>query len=320
MSYPHSRNRSESRCVVSVKRRRIADTGVGNGGWRSYVFVTVCLKSKAVLIINHLFARASVLGIILCLTSAARAETTLLDAGYGQMYNLQFDQAHRTFSEWQRLNPEDPMAAVSDAAAYLFTEFDRLHILQSEFFVHDDHFSADHKIAPDQLLKQKFEAALKHSTELAARRPHDPNATFAGVLCHGLQSDYLALIEKQYAASFKEMKAARMLAEQLLAVHPEYYDAWIAVGVENYMLSVKPAPLRWLLRLNGGQTDRTLGIDKLRLTAERGHYLAPFARLLLAVTALRDRNTDRARELLTALAQEFPNNPLYTQELTRLSD
>ena len=141
-----------------------------------------------------------------------------------------------------------------------------------------------------------------------------------GVFDGGLQSDYLALIEKRYAASFKEMKAARMLAEQLLAVHPEYYDAWIAVGVENYMLSVKPAPLRWLLRLNGGQTDRTLAIDKLRLTAERGHYLAPFARLLLAVTALRDRNTDRARELLTALAQEFPNNPLYTQELARLSD
>jgi hypothetical protein len=89
------------------------------------------------------------LGTILCLTSAARAETTLLDAGYGQMYNLQFDQAHRTFSEWQRPIPEDPMAAVSDAAAYLFTEFDRLHILQSEFFVHDDHFSKDHKVAPD---------------------------------------------------------------------------------------------------------------------------------------------------------------------------
>ena len=95
MSYPHSRNRSESRCVISVKRRRIADTGVGNGGWRSYVFVTVCPKSKAVLIINQLFVGASVLGIILGLTSVARAETTLLDAGYEQMYNLQFDQAHR---------------------------------------------------------------------------------------------------------------------------------------------------------------------------------------------------------------------------------
>jgi hypothetical protein len=256
---------------------------------------------------------------VLCLTSGVRAET-LIDAGYRQMYNLQFDQAHQTFSEWQRLHPEDPMAAVSDAAAYLFTEFDRLHILQSQFFVHDDHFSTDHKATPDQLLKQKFEAALQRAAELASRTPHDPNATFAAVLCHGLQSDYLALIEKQYAASFKEMKAARMLAEQLLAAYPEYYDAWIAVGVENYMLSVKPAPVRWLLRMGGGQTNRTLGIDKLRLTAEKGHYLAPFARLLLAVTALRDHNTDRARTLLMALAQEFPNNPLYTQELARLSD
>ncbi len=140
------------------------------------------------------------------------------------------------------------------------------------------------------------------------------------MLCHGLESDYLALIEKRYAAAFKEMKMARGLAEQLLGAHPEYYDAWIAVGVENYMLSVKPAPLRWLLKLGGGQTDRLLGMEKLRLTAEKGHYLAPFARLLLAVAALRDRDKPRARDLLAGLAREFPNNPLYTQELAGLAD
>jgi hypothetical protein len=269
---------------------------------------------------KHMFARASVIGVVAGMTLAAGAETTLLDTGYAQMYNLQFDQAHRTFSEYQRLHPEDPMAAVSDAAAYLFTEFDRLHILQSEFFVHDDHFYTDSKLTPDPRLKQKFEAALKDAAELVGQEPQDANAIFASILRHGLQSDYLALIEKHYAASFKEMKEARALAEQLLAVHPEYYDAWIAVGVENYMLSAKPAPLRWLLRLGGGQTNRSLGIDKLRLTAEKGRYLAPFARLLLAVAALRDRDKVGARDLLTALAREFPNNPLYTQELARLSD
>ena len=86
------------------------------------------------------------------------------------------------------------------------------------------------------------------------------------------------------------------------------------------MLSVKPAPLRWLLRLGGGQTDRLLGMEKLRLTAEKGRYLAPFARLLLAVAALRDRDKTRARDLLAGLAREFPKNPLYTQELAGISD
>ncbi|HLK48545.1 MAG TPA: hypothetical protein VKT49_10445 [Bryobacteraceae bacterium] len=267
-----------------------------------------------------MFARASVLTVAVSLVSVSFAETNLLDTGYRQMYNLQFAQAHQTFANWERAHPEDPMGCASDAAAYLFTEFDRLHILQSEFFVQEEHFYTDRTLQPDPVVKRKLMAALDQAVALADRAPNDPNAIFAAVLSHGLRSDYLALIEKRYSASFREMKAARTLAEQLLASHPEFYDAWIAVGVENYMLSVKPAPLRWLLRLSGGQTDRGLGIEKLRLTAEKGRYLAPFARLLLAVAALRDRDKHRARDLLAGLAREFPNNPLYVHELASLAD
>jgi hypothetical protein len=108
------------------------------------------------------------------------------------------------------------------------------------------------------------------------------------------------------------------LAERLLETHPDYYDAWVAVGVENYMLSVKPAPIRWLLRLGGGETDRALGLEKLQITAEKGRYLLPFARLLLAVAALREHDAGSARDILQDLAKEFPHNPLYVQELARL--
>jgi hypothetical protein len=251
-------------------------------------------------------------------SSVAHAEPNLLDAGYRQMYNLDFDGAHRTFAECQKLHPEDPLAPASDAAAYLFSEFDRLHILQAEFFVHDDHFFTDHKLTADPAVKEKFDRALARSVALSEQKPEEPNSEFATVLAHGLRSDYMGLIEKRYAAAFKEMKVGRAVSEQLLAAHPEYADAWIAVGVENYMLSIKPAPVRWLLRLGGGETDRTVGIEKLRITAEKGHYLAPFARLLLAVAALRDHAVDRARDILAALAKEYPHNPLYTQELARI--
>lgn len=250
--------------------------------------------------------------------SVAQAEPNLLDAGYRQMYNLDFDGAHRTFDEWQKLHPEDPLAPASDAAAYLFSEFDRLHILQSEFFVHDEHFFTDRKLTPDPALKAKFDEALAKSIALSERKPQEANSEFASVLAHGLRSDYMGLIEKRYAAAFKEMKVGRAVSEQLLAAHPEYADAWIAIGVENYMLSVKPAPVRWLLRLGGGETDRAVGIEKLRITAEKGHYLAPFARLLLAVADLRDHAVDKARDILAALAKEYPHNPLYTQELARI--
>ena len=234
------------------------------------------------------------------------------------MYNLQFAEAHQSFEQYQRQNPADPLGPVSDAAAYLFTEFDRLHILQSEFFTQDQHFITDHKLSPDLALKQQFEAAIDSARRLSAQHPNDANAQFALVLAGGLHSDYLALIDKRYAASFQEMKAGRQQAERLLAADPQCYDAWIAVGVENYMLSVKGAAMRWLLRLAGGETDREVGLEKLRLTAEKGHYLAPFAKLLLAVAALRDHNPEEARRILDWLSREYPHNPLYAEELAKL--
>ncbi len=84
------------------------------------------------------------------------------------------------------------------------------------------------------------------------------------------------------------------------------------------MLSIKPAPLRFFLRLGGAQTDRETGLARLRLTAEHGRYLAPFARLMLAVAALRDGRQAEAADLLRQLVREYPRNPLYAQELSRL--
>jgi hypothetical protein len=263
-----------------------------------------------VLILVSAFLAAATIG---------RSEPTLLDQGYRHMYNLEFAEAHQSFREWERQKPDDPMGPVSDAAAYLFSEFDRLHVLQSEFFTHDQHFVTDHKLLPDSELKREFLAALQASRGLAASAPPgDHNAMFAAILTNGLEADYAALIEKRYGASFQKMKAGRALAERLLAADPSCYDAWIAVGVENYMLSVKPAAVRWLLRIGGGQTDRALGIEKLKLTAEKGHYLAPFAQMMLAVAALRDNNPRQAKGLLLALASQYPRNPLYRQEIARL--
>jgi hypothetical protein len=234
------------------------------------------------------------------------------------MYDLQFAQAHQTFEGWRQMHPEDPMGPVSDAAAYLFHEFDRLHILQSEFFTQDQHFITDHKLTPDAAVKQKFLACLASARQAAKMTPDEPNSQFAALLANGLESDYLALIEKRYGASFQSMKTGRIMAERLLAKNPEYYDAWIAVGTENYMLSVKPAPMRFFLRLAGGETDRAVGLAKLRLTAAKGHYLAPFARLMLAVAALRDNDSRTARGILNDLARQYPHNPLYVQELAHL--
>jgi hypothetical protein len=113
-------------------------------------------------------------------------------------------------------------------------------------------------------------------------------------------------------------KEGRVLAERLMQADPRASDAYLGLGVENYLLSLKPAPLRVLLRMTGANVDREKGLEELRETAAHGHYLEPFAKLLLAVAALRDNNPVRARELLGELHRRFPDNELYTREMDRI--
>jgi len=272
----------------------------------------------------HSSCKITVFLVLFAVCSAFGAETSPngLELGYRDMYNLQFDQAHRRFEDWQRMHPADPMGPVSNAAAYLFSEFDRLHILESEFFTNNDNFENRSRPAANPAVKQAFIAQIEKAKQLSdkalAQNPNDQNALFASVLTLGLQGDYSALIEKKDFAGLGYLKDGRVMADRLLRVDPSCYDAYIAVGVENYLLSLKPAPVRWLLRFGGAQTDKDTGLKNLQIAAEKGHYLRPYARLLLAVAALRDQDRGKARTLLAGLAQEFPLNHLYMRELNQL--
>lgn len=244
-----------------------------------------------------------------------------LQDGFNRMYNLDFVGAHQIFSQWQQLYPEDPMGPDCQAAAYLFSEFARLGVLETQLFTDDKLFDSRSKLTPDPAVKKAFMAALDQADQKAARilsqNPDDANAQFAQVLADGLHSDYAAMIDKSNLTSLSYSKRGRILAEHLLSEHPSYYDAYLAVGVENYLSGIEPAPVRWLLHMGGVETDKQQGIRELQLVAEHNGLLAPFARLMLAVAALRDKQTQKAVALLGGLAAEYPGNPLYARELAR---
>jgi hypothetical protein len=261
--------------------------------------------------------------ILFLLSGLAAWGATPLEQAYRSMYNLDFPGARQILRQYEAGHPEDPMAPVSAAAADLFGEFDRLRVLQSEFFTDDkSFFTREKNLVPNPSVQKSFNAALARGDQTAAaalrRNPDDANALLARLLRIGLHADYTAFIEKRNMAALTEVKQSRALAESLIAKHPDNYDAYLAIGVENYMLSLKPAPVRWMLRLGGAETDRQAGIEKLRITAEKGHYLLPYARLLLAVAALRDKDVAAAKATLLWLSTEFPANRLYREELAKL--
>jgi hypothetical protein len=251
--------------------------------------------------------------------AAAPLGTSDLDEGYRDMYNLRFDDAHARFKTWMSVHPEDPMGPVSDAAAYLFSEFERLHVIDAQLFANQDKFDSRSKLTPDENAKKGFEDRLNQANGVAdaalKKNGQDARALYVKTLVSGMRSDYALMIEKKDVAALNYSKEASAWSKQALTANPHLYDAYLASGVENYMLSLKWAPLRWLLNLTGAQTSRDEGIRLLKLTASQGHYLAPFARMMLAVAALRENKPQEARSILIDLKKEFPNNALYDREL-----
>jgi len=260
--------------------------------------------------------------LVLFMNRSAKASDNKLDDGYRNMYNLDFFTAHANFGIWTKSHPEDPLGPVSDAAAHLFSEFDRLGVLDIELFSDDDRFTKRKRPSADPAVRSAFNDRLQQGERLAdaalAKNPLNADALYAKTLIYGLRSDYAALIDKRDLTALRLSEQAAAFAQRALAIKPDLYDAHLATGAENYLLSIKPAPVRWFINITGGSTDKKHGISELTLAAQHGHHLAPFARLILAVAELRDGHKDQARTLLSSLAQEFPGNTLYRRQLDRI--
>jgi hypothetical protein len=245
-----------------------------------------------------------------------------LDHGFQLLYNLDFDRAHNVFLSWEHNHPDDPRGPTFQAAGLLFSEFHRLGILESQFFEDDKKFENRPKLSPDPATRARFNSEIAKAENLArariARNSRDRDALFAMALASGLEADYAALIEKRNVASLRYTKESAEWAKQTLAVDPECYDAHIASGISKYIVGSMVAPVRWLVRLGGVSGDKQAGVRELKLVAERGHYLVPFANILLAIAYVRDHDKQHARELLANLRDEFPANPLFAQEIARL--
>ncbi len=245
-----------------------------------------------------------------------------LEAGFRLLYELKPEEARAQFEAWQKSHPEDPLGSAAEAAAYLFEECYRQGVLTSEFFLDDKRFLGKVPLKPDPRLRAAFFAADKQAQELAQKRlqtnPGDTNALFAMTLSLGMQADYASLIDKRQVESLKMIKDANRYADKLLAVAPDAADAYLTLGTANYIIGSLPGYKKFFLGFSGIHGDKKVGIQQLEIAAERGHYLRPFAKIMLALAALREKNTEVARTQLTELVAEFPDNPLFASELAKL--
>lgn len=244
-----------------------------------------------------------------------------LEQGYQLLYEQKFPEARAILEKWAAQNPDEPFGQVSLAASYLFQEFFLQNILTSDYFLDDKRFLGGITGRPDPGRVKAFDECIAKARTLAFQRlkvhPRDPEGLYALTLCAGMQSDADSMLLKRHYDALKRLKEANANAELLLHDHPDAYDAYVAPGIAYYVIGSLPASARFVLWFGGIHGDKQLGMSEVQKTAENGHYLKPFAKILLALSARREKQTALAVKNLKELTEEFPGNVVYETEYAK---
>ena len=203
-----------------------------------------------------------------------------------------------------------------------FSEFNRLGVLEAQFFENNESFSARPKLSPDPAVRDRFQEALDHAQRLARARlskdAKDRDGLFAMTLASGLQADYAALIEKRtvllalHQGGFHQGAAASCGLQRLRRrsgvdrVQQVYYRQHDRTGA--------------LAAKHGGIARRQAGWDRGLTDDSRTRPLSETFCAHSAGDCLRaDKDKTRALELLVALHTQFPGNTLFPREIARLT-
>jgi len=255
-------------------------------------------------------------------SDSAFTEIPELKEGFHLLYVQKYPEAREKFSGWTSAHPDDPFGFVAKAASYLFEEFYRQGVMTSDFFLDDKKFLRGIDGKPDPERLKNFDAELAHARSLAnarlSKNKKDAAGLFALTLAAGMESNSDSILQKKHVEGLKRMKEANEHAKLLLAQRPDADDAWVAPGSANYIIGCLSGGARMVLWFGGIHGDKKLGMELVGKTAEKGRYLEPFAKILLALAARREKQDALAQKLLHELTEEFPDSPLFAAEYAKV--
>jgi hypothetical protein len=279
--------------------------------WRYYAAISLLLSAAAACP-----ARSDEIAKTPAFTTVAE-----LSSGFHSLYTQNFSEAREKFDGWESRHPEEPFGQVAVAASYLFEEMYRQGVLSSDFFLNEKRFLNGIEGKPDPARMKSFQKAILLARKLARKRlekdARDPEGLFALALSAGMESDADMILKKEHLEALKRLKEASAHAKELLAQQPDANDAYVALGTANYIIGSLSGGKRFLLRFGGIHGDKKLGMEQLGNTIEKGRYLQPYAKILLALAARREKQNPLAQKLLLELRKEFPESPLYAAEYAK---
>jgi tetratricopeptide (TPR) repeat protein len=236
-------------------------------------------------------------------------------AGFERIYNMDYAEARQTFVSLEIQYPHHPAPPLYLASILWLEEMLRRQDLDLNRFVSASYFSRMAAQAMPSEERASFFSYLKKGETLAnkilAQKSADKDGRYFLATVYGLRSSFAITIDHSLREAFSNGNKAYSLCRQLAEEDPNYYDAYLTVGIYEYVVGSIPWYLKWMAFVIGANGNKGDGLEHLALASERGQYIKIEAKLVEMVFDVREHKYPEALALARLLADRFPRNFLF---------
>jgi hypothetical protein len=241
---------------------------------------------------------------------------------YERFYSLDFDGSFKLWNNVAQAHPQDPMSWNYLLLDTIFRELYRQDLLDTTYYAHDNFLQNKRAVTISPAVRGQIESLTDRvigicDTQLKSN-PSDKNALFARGFAKGLHAVFITLVDHSYAAAARQGYSSRNDSEAVLKLDPQYADADMAIGIQQFAVASLPRLIRMVVGIVGVGGNKERGIALLRESAAHGVVTDVESRTVLSLFLRHDGRYEEALQDQRGLAQQFPHNFLYRLEVANI--
>jgi len=251
-------------------------------------------------------------------TSDKRARLDKLRAeGYEALFNLDYEGARKGFREMIQLAPDNPSGAQCFASSLWIEQLNQSWELKATLYSTKTYTEGKRNTDPAQAAE--FRKWIRQTKALAQAKlkqnPSDIEALYFLGAAEGLDAAYAAAVEKKYRAALSNGSDAVDRHKEVLKLAPDFHDAELTIGLQNYIVGSLPLPLKVIAGTMGVRGSKKRGLETLERVSVEGHWARDLARVLLVDLYKREKRWKDAVAMARGLAEKYPRNYLFKLQM-----
>jgi hypothetical protein len=249
--------------------------------------------------------------------------TPAVREAHEHFYILDYDGALTRFEAIQKENPHSAIATGYILMTLVFRELDHQDLLDTTYYAHDSFLTSKRNVAVPQATRDRIESLTNSAIALADQQikanPNDANAYFARGYARGMHAAFITLVDHSFVAAARQGLASRNDSEQTLKIDPDYADAKMAIGIQQFAVASLPRFVRIVVGIAGVGGNKEKGLQLLRESAAHGVVTPIESRTALSLFLRHDARYPEAIVVQKSLADQFPNDYLFRLEVANLT-